>query len=163
MAELELIGGPQSNYVRTCRIALAEKGVPYTLTRTMPHTPIAEATHPLGKIPSLRQGELTLAKEALANLRHGASDGKTIFRIRPIEVLLASTRSNEHRRSRSTVAFVLARRRAYAPSSHATPLGNVQFPHRVTPNFDFNQHIESTRTRLASRLVEAKSRTLKLA
>jgi glutathione S-transferase len=62
MPELELIGGPQSNYVWTCRIALAEKGVPYTLTATMPHTPVADATHPLGKIPSMRHGDLTLAE-----------------------------------------------------------------------------------------------------
>jgi len=62
MSDLELIGGPQSNYVWTCRIALAEKGVPYRLTETMPHTPVADATHPLGKIPSMRHGEVTLAE-----------------------------------------------------------------------------------------------------
>jgi glutathione S-transferase len=62
MPDLELIGGPQSNYVWTCRIALAEKGVPYTLTATMPHTPVADATHPLGKIPSLRHGDVTLCE-----------------------------------------------------------------------------------------------------
>lgn len=62
MPELELIGGPQSNYVWTCRIALAEKGVPYTLTATMPHTPVANATHALGKIPSMRHGDVVLAK-----------------------------------------------------------------------------------------------------
>jgi glutathione S-transferase len=62
MPDLELIGGPQSNYVWTCRIALAEKGVPYTLTAVMPHTPTADATHPLGKIPSLRHGEVTLCE-----------------------------------------------------------------------------------------------------
>jgi len=62
MPDLELIGGPQSNYVWTCRIALAEKGVPYTLTATMPHTPVADATHPLGKIPSIRHGDVTLCE-----------------------------------------------------------------------------------------------------
>jgi glutathione S-transferase len=62
MPDLELIGGPQSNYVWTCRIALAEKGVPYTLTATMPHTPAADVIHPLGKIPSLRHGDVTLAE-----------------------------------------------------------------------------------------------------
>jgi hypothetical protein len=33
MSELELIGAEPSNYVWTCRIALAEKGVPYRLNR----------------------------------------------------------------------------------------------------------------------------------
>jgi glutathione S-transferase len=62
MSDLELIGGPQCNYVWTCRIALAEKGVPYTLTETMPHTPAANASHPLGKIPSMRHRDLALAE-----------------------------------------------------------------------------------------------------
>ena len=31
MPELEIIGAPQSTYVRTTRMALEEKGVPYTL------------------------------------------------------------------------------------------------------------------------------------
>jgi len=39
MAELELIGGALSNFVWTCRMALAEKGVPYKSTGVMPHTP----------------------------------------------------------------------------------------------------------------------------
>jgi glutathione S-transferase len=62
MPDLELVGGAQSNYVWSCRIALTEKGVPYTLNATMPHTPTADAIHPLGKIPSLRHGEVTLAE-----------------------------------------------------------------------------------------------------
>jgi glutathione S-transferase len=33
MPELELIGAAPSNYVWVCRIALAEKGVPYKLAR----------------------------------------------------------------------------------------------------------------------------------
>src|ERR1700730_11256192 len=61
MAELQLIGGAPSNYVWACRIALAEKGVPYTLTSVMPHTPEVDAIHPLGKIPAMRHGDITLA------------------------------------------------------------------------------------------------------
>jgi hypothetical protein len=50
-----------------------------------------------------------------------------------------------------------------------TDLENINRAARILPRrhsdmfFDFNQHIESTRTRLASRLVETQSRTLKLA
>ena len=39
MSELEIIGGPASNFVWVCRITCAEKGVPYKLTSVMPHTP----------------------------------------------------------------------------------------------------------------------------
>jgi glutathione S-transferase len=60
MPDLGLVGGPQSNYVWICRIALAEKGVPYKLTATMPHTPVADAIHPLGKTPSMRHCDVTL-------------------------------------------------------------------------------------------------------
>ena len=62
MAKLELIGAAQSNFVWTCRLALAEKGVPYTLTSVMPHTPEVVAIHPFGKIPVMRHGDVTLAE-----------------------------------------------------------------------------------------------------
>lgn len=62
MPELQIIGGPQSNYVRVARIACAEKGVPYTLVPVMPHTPEVDAIHPFGKIPVMRHGDVTLAK-----------------------------------------------------------------------------------------------------
>ena len=62
MPELQLIGGPQSPYVWVCRLALAEKRVPYTLVSVMPHTPEVDAIHPFGKIPALRHGEVTLPK-----------------------------------------------------------------------------------------------------
>jgi len=62
MPELEIIGAPQSNYVWVSRIACHEKGVPYTLVPAMPHTAEVDAIHPLGKIPALRHGDLTLAE-----------------------------------------------------------------------------------------------------
>ena len=62
MAELQIIGAPQSNYVWVTRIACHEKGVPYTLVPVMPHTPEVDAIHPLGKIPALRHGDLMLAE-----------------------------------------------------------------------------------------------------
>src|SRR5436190_2219865 len=58
MAELQLIGAPQSNFVWVCRIACAEKGVPYTLEPARPHTPEIEPIHPVGKIPAMRHGAL---------------------------------------------------------------------------------------------------------
>jgi glutathione S-transferase len=62
MPELQIIGGPQSNYVRVTRIACAEKGVPYTLVPVMPHTPEVDAIHPFGKIPVMRHGDVTLSE-----------------------------------------------------------------------------------------------------
>jgi glutathione S-transferase len=60
MAELEIIGAAQSNYVWTVRIAATEKGVPYKFTPVRPHTPEVDAIHPFGKIPVMRHGDLAL-------------------------------------------------------------------------------------------------------
>jgi glutathione S-transferase len=60
MADLEIIGAPQSNYVWSVRLACEEKGVPYRLTPAMPHTPDVDAIHPFGKIPVMRHGDVTL-------------------------------------------------------------------------------------------------------
>ncbi len=62
MPELQIIGGAASNFVWMCRIACAEKGVPYALTSVMPHTPEVDAIHPFGKIPVMRHGDVTLGK-----------------------------------------------------------------------------------------------------
>ena len=62
MPQLELIGAEPSNYVWVCRIALAEKGVPYKLNPVMPHSPEVDAIHPFGKIPVMRHGEVELCE-----------------------------------------------------------------------------------------------------
>ena len=62
MPALELIGAPQSNFVRTARIACVEKGVPYQLTPARPHTPEVKAINPFGKIPVMRHGEVALSE-----------------------------------------------------------------------------------------------------
>ena len=60
MAELEVIGAAQSNYVWVVRIAAAEKGVAYKFAPLSPHAPEVSAVHPFGKIPVRRHGELQL-------------------------------------------------------------------------------------------------------
>lgn len=60
MSTIEIIGLPQSNFVWAARIACAEKGHTHVNTPAAPHTPEAEAIHPLGKIPALRHGERTV-------------------------------------------------------------------------------------------------------
>jgi glutathione S-transferase len=62
VSDIELFGAPQSNYVWVCRIALAEKGVAYTLTPAMAHSPPVQALHPTGKIPAMRHGDHVLGE-----------------------------------------------------------------------------------------------------
>lgn len=60
MAAIEIFGAPQSVYVRATRLALEEKGVPYTLTPAPPHSPQILALNPFGKIPVMRHGAFEL-------------------------------------------------------------------------------------------------------
>jgi len=62
MSDLQIIGAPASNFVWTTRIACTEKGVPYALVPTPPHTPEVRAIHPFGKIPVARHGDVTLCE-----------------------------------------------------------------------------------------------------
>lgn len=80
MADIELIGVPQSTFVRTLRIAMEEKGVPYTLTPARPHTPDVDAIHPCGKIPVMRHGDFTLCEsKAIATYIDKAFAGPRLF------------------------------------------------------------------------------------
>jgi glutathione S-transferase len=60
VSDLEIIGIPLSNYVRSIRMLCEEKGVPYTLVPAMPHTPDVTAIHPAGQIPCMRHGDIAL-------------------------------------------------------------------------------------------------------
>lgn len=62
MSDLQIIGAPQSNYVWVTRIVCTEKGVPYTLLPAMPRSPEVAAIHPVGKIPAMRHGDVTLGE-----------------------------------------------------------------------------------------------------
>ena len=57
---IEIIGAPQSVYVRTVRMALEEKGVSYVLTSAAPHSSDVCAINPFGKIPAMRHGTFEL-------------------------------------------------------------------------------------------------------
>jgi len=69
MVEVILYGVSPSSYVRTCRMALDEKGVAYTHEPAMPQSPEQLARHPWGKIPSLTHGDVALY-ESLAITRY---------------------------------------------------------------------------------------------
>jgi glutathione S-transferase len=79
MPELELIGAAPSNYVWMCRIALAEKGVPYRLSELMPHSPQVDAIHPFGKIPVMRHGDVELCESrAICSYIDSAFEGRKL-------------------------------------------------------------------------------------
>lgn len=86
MPELELIGGAPSNYVWTCRIALAEKGVPYRHVGIFPHTPEVDAIHPFGKIPVMRHGGIELAESrAICGYIDSVFDGPKLLPADPVK------------------------------------------------------------------------------
>ncbi len=60
MADLEIIGVPFSNYVRSVRMLCEEKGVPYKLTPSLPQSPEVKAIHPAGQVPVARHGDVAL-------------------------------------------------------------------------------------------------------
>ncbi len=62
MSTLQIIGHAGSNFVWVVRIFCAEKGVAYELITAPPHSPEAKAVHPLGKIPGMRHGDVTLCE-----------------------------------------------------------------------------------------------------
>lgn len=66
---LEILGIPQSNFVRTVRIQLHEKGVDYEQVSAMPHADEVKAINPLGKVPVIRHDGFELA-ESMAITRY---------------------------------------------------------------------------------------------
>jgi glutathione S-transferase len=59
-ATITVYGDPRSTYVRTVRMALAEKGVAYAYEPVAPHTEQVLALNPFGRVPAFRDGDLTL-------------------------------------------------------------------------------------------------------
>jgi glutathione S-transferase len=68
MMELEIIGAPWGNFVRTVRMACVEKGVPYRLTVVRPSAPEVAAIHPFRLVPCMRHGELSLCESRAISL-----------------------------------------------------------------------------------------------
>jgi glutathione S-transferase len=59
-ATLTLLGDPRSSYVRTARMAFAEKGVAITLKPAAPNSPEVKAVHPFARIPVLLDGPMPI-------------------------------------------------------------------------------------------------------
>lgn len=75
-----VVGSPISPYVRAVRMALAEKGVAYSLKPVAPHTPDIDAIHPFGRVPAMYDGPLQFY-ETRAILRYidEAFDGPSLM------------------------------------------------------------------------------------
>jgi glutathione S-transferase len=59
-ATVTVYGDPRSTYVRTVRMALAEKGVAYTHEPVAPHSEKVVAICPFGRVPAFRDGDFAL-------------------------------------------------------------------------------------------------------
>jgi glutathione S-transferase len=80
MARPTIIGFPQSTYVRVVRMLCEEKGIPYELNAVPPHAPEVEAVHPLGKVPAMRHGDVTLCEsKAIATYLDRTFDGPRLI------------------------------------------------------------------------------------
>jgi len=80
MANLQILGMTQSNFVWVVRMACAEKGVPYDLVPARPHSPEVDAIHPFGRIPAMRHGDLELCEsKAIATYIDRNFDGPKLI------------------------------------------------------------------------------------
>lgn len=76
MTEIVLYGVPASTYVRTARMALAEKGVGYTLKPADLKDPAYRRLHPYARMPAMEHGALRLFEtEAITRYVDEAFDG----------------------------------------------------------------------------------------
>ena len=89
MAKLEIIGIPESTFVRVVRMTCEEKGVPYDLTPAAPHSPPINAIHPFGKVPAMRHGDIELCEsKAIATYIDRTFDGPKLIPDDPHEAAL---------------------------------------------------------------------------
>ena len=76
MATLVIHGTPLSTYVRTCRMACMEKGVPYELDPLAPQSPEQKAKQPWGSVPAMTHGDVRMYESlAICNYIDHAFDG----------------------------------------------------------------------------------------
>jgi glutathione S-transferase len=83
--DLELIGAPQSIFVRGVRLACHEKGVAYRMTPADPYSVEVAAIHPYGRIPVMRHGDLMLFESrAITTYLDRAFEGPPLTPVDPI-------------------------------------------------------------------------------
>ena len=64
MTDIILYGSPFSNFVRSSRLALEEKGVEYSLEPANIKEPEYRLLHPFARMPALRHGDFRLAESS---------------------------------------------------------------------------------------------------
>ena len=77
---LQIIGIPQSNFVRAVRMVAEEKGVKYELTDTAPHAEEIKAISPTGKVPGMLHAGFELSEsQAIARYIDTNFDGPPLI------------------------------------------------------------------------------------
>ena len=81
---LEIIGTPNSNFVRTIRMVAEEKGVVYKNTPEMPHSDVIKSLHPLGQVPVMGHDGFHLFESmAIARYIDNVFDGPALVPASP--------------------------------------------------------------------------------
>jgi glutathione S-transferase len=89
MTKPEIIGSGRSTYTRAVRMVCEEKAIDYTLNETMLGSPELRAIHPLGKMPVLRHGDITLFEsKAIATYLDRSFAGAVVFPSDPYSAAL---------------------------------------------------------------------------
>jgi len=89
MTKPEIIGSGRSTYTRAVRMVCVEKGIDYTLHETTLGSPELCAIHPLGKMPVLRHGDITLFEsKAIATYLDRSFTGAVVFPSDPYSAAL---------------------------------------------------------------------------
>jgi glutathione S-transferase len=79
MSDVKLYGFPRSNYVRTARLVLEEKGVAYDLVPMDIGSEELIAVHPFGKIPAFAHGDFEIYEtSAICRYVDEAFDGPSL-------------------------------------------------------------------------------------
>ena len=77
---LQIIGIPQSNFVRAVRMVAEEKGVEYALITTAPHAEDIKVISPTGKVPGMRHAGFNLSEsQAIARYIDTHFDGPPLI------------------------------------------------------------------------------------
>ena len=81
---VEILGVPQSIYVRTVRMACVEKGIAARLNPVPPHSSDVLAINPFGTIPALRHGAVTLFEsQAIVCYLDAVFEGPRLIPVEP--------------------------------------------------------------------------------
>lgn len=86
MHKLQILGMPQSTFVRTACMAAIEKGIDYELIETMPQSDAMKAIHPAGKMPVMSHGDVHLFETlAITHYIDHAFDGPALHPANPLK------------------------------------------------------------------------------